>query len=75
MFGIDRSPVIGFVEIAVFLTGLGIICIGVTLLDGLWNGTSKTIASDISCVSFPRVCDRRGLWMADIFGLAAKYHP
>ena len=28
IFGLDRSPVIGFVQIAVFLIGLAIICLG-----------------------------------------------
>ena len=28
LFGLDRSPVIGFVQIAVFLVGLAIICLG-----------------------------------------------
>lgn len=48
LIGQDRSPVIGFVQIAVFLSGLGIICIGGYLtLDGLWNGYTRTIVSDI----------------------------
>jgi hypothetical protein len=55
-FGLDRSPVIGFVQIAVFLTGLGMICVGgYAALDGLWNGMSKTIAPISVCVSLPRV--------------------
>ena len=28
MFGLDRSPVVGFVQISVFLLGLAIICLG-----------------------------------------------
>jgi hypothetical protein len=48
LFGMDRSPVTGFVQIAVFLVGLGIICIGGYItLNGLWNGDPKTIAADI----------------------------
>ena len=27
-YGLDRSPVVGFVQITVFLLGLGVICIG-----------------------------------------------
>ena len=27
-FSLDRSPIIGFVQIAVFLVGLGIMCLG-----------------------------------------------
>ena len=28
LFNLDRSPVVGFVQIAVFLVGLAIVCIG-----------------------------------------------
>src|SRR5512138_3803177 len=39
MFTMDRSPIIGFVQIAVFLVGLAVICIGgyVSLMS-LWGG-------------------------------------
>jgi len=48
IFQLDRSPVTGFVQIAVFLVGLAIICIGGYIaLNGLWNGDPKTIAADI----------------------------
>ncbi len=47
-FGWDRSPVVGFVQIAVFLVGLAIICIGgYTGLLALWKGQQRTIAADI----------------------------
>lgn len=47
-FGLDRSPVVGFVQISIFLVGLGIICLGgYTCLHGLWLGRERTIASDI----------------------------
>jgi hypothetical protein len=47
-FGLDRSPVVGFVQIAVFLVGLGVICLGGYIcLHGLWIGRERTIASDI----------------------------
>ena len=48
LFRLDRSPVTGFVQIAVFLVGLAIICIGGHItVNGLWNGAPKTIAADI----------------------------
>lgn len=48
LFGMDRSPVVGFVQIIVFLIGLAIICIGgFLLLNSLWNGRQKTIGADI----------------------------
>lgn len=47
-FGLDRSPAVGFVQIAVFLVGLGVICLGGYMcLHGLWIGRERTIASDI----------------------------
>jgi hypothetical protein len=47
-FGWDRSPVVGFVQIAVFLVGLAIICLGGTLgLFGLWKGQPRTILADM----------------------------
>jgi hypothetical protein len=48
VFGLDRSPVIGFVQIAVFLIGLGIICFGGYIaMNSLWYGQEKTIQADI----------------------------
>jgi hypothetical protein len=47
-FGWDRSPVVGFVQIAVFLFGLGVICLGGYLgLLALWKGQARTIVADI----------------------------
>ena len=46
--GWDRSPVVGFVQIAVFLVGLGVICLGGYLgLLGLWKGQPRTIVADM----------------------------
>ncbi len=48
VFGLDRSPVIGFVQIAVFLVGLALICDGGYIsLMALWKGRSPSIAADI----------------------------
>lgn len=48
MFGIDRSPVVGFVQIAVFLVGLGVICIGGYIsLMALWQDRQRSIPADI----------------------------
>ncbi len=47
-FGWDRSPVVGFVQIAVLLAGLGLICLGGYLgLLGLWKGQARTIVADL----------------------------
>jgi hypothetical protein len=48
IFGADRSPVVGFVQIAVFLVGLAFVCLGgFVSLNSLWNGAEKTIAADV----------------------------
>ena len=47
-YGLDRSPVVGFVQIAVLLTGLGIICLGgYASLSYLWLGRERSLAADI----------------------------
>ncbi len=46
--GQDRSPVIGFVQITVFLIGLAFLCLGGYIsLAALWAGQEKSIAADI----------------------------
>ncbi|MBV6396896.1 MAG: hypothetical protein HFACDABA_02498 [Anaerolineales bacterium] len=46
--GWDTSPTVGFIQIAVFIVGLGIICLGGYLgLLALWKGSTRTIAADI----------------------------
>lgn len=74
-FGLDRSPVIGFVQIAVFLIGLAIICIGgYTSLVSLWPPGTTSIAADIGMRLVTTgfvICVFTG--MADIFGFGS--HP
>lgn len=73
-FGLDRSPVVGFVQIAVFLIGLGIVCIGGYIaLNVLWNRHQKSISADIGLrlvatgyvISFTA-------GFADVFGLGTQ---
>lgn len=75
MFGIDRSPIIGFVQIAVFLVGLAIICIGGYIsLTSLWGGKPTSIAADIGLRLVATgyvIAVFAG--MADIFGFGS--HP
>jgi hypothetical protein len=76
-YGLDRSPVIGFVQIAVFLTGLGIICIGGYLsISSLWNGHQRTIAADIGLrlVATGYVISVIS-GMADVFGMGNQPWP
>ena len=73
--GWDRSPVVGFVQIAVFLVGLAIICLGGYIgLLALWGGGQRTIAADIGLrlVSTGYVISVFA-GMADVFGMGA--HP
>jgi hypothetical protein len=77
LFLLDRSPVVGFVQIATFLVGLGIICLGGYIsLAALWNGGQKSIASDIG---FRLVCTGYVIavasGMADIFGFGSNNYP
>ncbi len=77
LFGLDRSPVIGFVQIAVFLTGLAIICLGGYIcMNGLWNNHPKTILADIGL----RVVSTGFViavisGMADVFGFGTQLSP
>jgi hypothetical protein len=77
LFFLDRSPVVGFVQIATFLVGLGIICLGGYItLAALWNGCTKTIASDIGLrlVGTGYVI-AVACGMADIFGFGSNNYP
>jgi hypothetical protein len=76
-FGLDRSPVTGFLQIAVFLIGLGLMCFGGYFgLNALWNGTQKTIIADIGLrlVSTGYVVAVAS-GMADIFGFGSHPFP
>jgi hypothetical protein len=76
-FGWDRSPVVGFVQIAVFLAGLAVMCFGgyVGLLT-LWWGRERTIVSDIGTrlVSTGYVIAVFA-GLADIFGMGSQSFP
>ena len=75
LFGLDRSRVIGFVQISVFLIGLAFISLGGYLtLNALWPEGKKTIAADIGLrlISTGYVISVFTA-MADIFGLGS--HP
>lgn len=77
IFGLDRSPVIGFVQIGVFLAGLALICVGgYVCINGLWNNHPKSILADIGVrlvstgyvIAF--VCG-----FADVFGFGTQIPP
>lgn len=77
LFGLDRSRVIGFVQISVFLVGLALITLGSYLtLNALWPEGRKTIAADIGSRLISTgyvICVFTA--MADIFGLGSHRLP
>lgn len=77
LFGLDRSPVMGFVQISVFLVGLAFICLGGYItLSSLWNGTQRSIGADIGLrlVATGYVISV-ACGMADIFGFGSQSLP
>ena len=75
--GWDRSPVVGFVQITVFLIGLALICIGGYVgIIALWINEQRSIVADVGL---------RLVWtgyvvtvftgMADVFGLGSQPLP
>lgn len=77
MLGIDRSPIIGFIQIAVFLVGLGIISVGGFIsLTSLWGDQPIGIAADIGLRMVATgyvIAVFAG--MADIFGFGSHSLP
>lgn len=77
LFGWDRSPVVGFVQIIVFLIGLAIMCLGGYIgLHALWWGLERTITSDIGS----RLVATGYVFsvfsgLADIFGMGSHSFP
>jgi hypothetical protein len=77
LFNLDRSPVVGFVQIAVFLVGLAVICLGGYLsLASLWRPGTHSIAADIGL----RLVATGYLisvfsGMADVFGFGSQPPP
>jgi hypothetical protein len=77
LFGWDRSPVVGFVQIAVFLAGLVFICLGGYIgIQALWWGRERTILSDIgSRVVATGYVISVFAGMADVFGMGSQPYP
>ncbi len=77
LFGLNRSAPFGFVQIAVFLIGLAVICLGGFIaLNTLWNGMEKTIAADIGFRMVATgyvIAVASGL--ADVFGIGSQSFP
>jgi hypothetical protein len=77
LFGLDRSPVVGFIQVSVFSLGLGIICLGGYIgLTGFWKNGSRTIAADIgSRLVATGYVIAVFAGMADVFGLGTQTFP
>jgi hypothetical protein len=77
LFGLDRSPVVGFVQIGVFILGLGLMTAGgYTVLEALWRDRPKLIITDIGArlVGTGYVIALAS-GMADVFGLGTRPLP
>jgi len=76
-FGWDRSPVVGFIQIAVFLIGLAMICAGGYVgLSALWGNEQRSIIADIgSRLVGTGYVIAIFTGMADIFGLGTQPLP
>lgn len=76
-FGWDRSPVVGFIQIAVFLLGLALICMGGYVgLSALWGSEQRSILADIgSRLVGTGYVIAVFTGMADLFGLGSQPLP
>ena len=77
LFGWDRSVVVGFIQIAVFLFGLALISFGGYIsLMAFWRNSTRTIAADIGMrlVSMGYVIAVFS-GMADVFGMGTQTLP
>lgn len=77
LFLLDRSPVLGFVQISVMLFGLAAICVGgYFCLSSLWKGHNPSIAAELGARIISTgyiIAVFAGL--ADIFGLGSHPYP
>lgn len=77
VFGVDRSPVIGFVQVAVFIVGLAIIAMGGYMsIMALWKDQHINIPADIGqrlVATGYVVAVFAG--MADVFGFGSHSFP
>jgi len=76
-FGWDRSPVVGFIQIAIFLVGLALICTGGYVgLSALWGKEQRSIIADIGLRLIGTgyvISVFTG--MADVFGMGSQALP
>jgi hypothetical protein len=76
-FGWDRSPIVGFTQIVVFLIGLALICLGGFIgLSSLWGREQRSIIADIGLRLVGTgyvIAVFTGL--ADVFGMGSQPLP
>lgn len=76
-FGWDRSPVVGFIQIAIFLVGMALICVGGYIgLAALWGKEQRSIIADIGLRLIGTgyvIAVFTG--MADVFGMGSQSLP
>ncbi len=77
IFHLDRSPVVGFIQISVLLVGLAIICIGGYIsLTAFWRNGDRTIPADIgSRLVATGYVVAVFCGMADVFGFGTQVRP
>lgn len=76
-FGWNRASVVGFVQMAVLLTGLGLICVGGYIgIAALWGKEQRSIVADIgSRLIGTGYVIAVFAGMADVFGMGAQTLP
>lgn len=76
-FGWNRVDVVGFVQIVVFLVGLGLICIGGFIgISALWGKDQRSILADFgSRLIGTGYVIAVFAGMADVFGMGAQTLP
>jgi hypothetical protein len=76
-FGWERVPMVGFIQIAIFLIGLGLICAGGYVgLTALWGKDQRSIIADIgSRLIGTGYVIAVFAGMADVFGMGAQTLP
>jgi hypothetical protein len=76
-FGWNRVPTVGFIQVVVFLIGLGLICIGGFVgISALWGKEQRSIVADFgSRLIGTGYVIAVFAGMADVFGMGAQTLP
>jgi hypothetical protein len=77
LFGLDRSPIIGLIQILTFMIGLAIMCVGGQMsFAAMWNGYIKPISADIGMrLVWTGYVFTAASAFADIFGFGSHLYP